>query len=161
MTERVGQMTLLPVCALRAGLLPHGPARARGRCPPETAEDQPILLRDPSVDEPVRGERGVDFSTPACYWNMGTWFRMAHGYANPRIGPPNDRLRVDRDRYTEGRAAPPWAGLDPATGMFNEALMPQVEKLPPEFAFWMPTLRLVERDRWSVRLYRPCKAGLG
>jgi hypothetical protein len=128
-----------------------GLALARGRCPPETAEDQPILLRDPSIYEVVPGERGVDFSTPAYYWNMGTWFRMAHGYANPWIGPPNDRLRVDRNRYTEWLAATPLKGFDPATGKFNEALIPQVEKLPAEFAFWMPTLRLVERNRRKVR----------
>ena len=152
-------MTPLPVCALLAGLLLYGPALARDRCPPETADSLPILLRDPSVYELVPGERGVDFSTPAYYWNMGTWFRMAHGYANPWIGPPNDRLRVDRDRYTEWLAATPLKGFDAATGKFNEALIPQVEKLPAEFAFWMPSLRPVERNRWKVRFYRPCEAG--
>lgn len=152
-------MASLIAHALTIALLLPGLALARGRCPPETAESLPILLRDPSVYEVVPGERGVDFSTPAYYWNMGTWFRMAHGYANPWIGPPNDRLRVDRDRYTEWLAATPLTGFDPATGMFNEALIPQVEKLPPEFAFWMPTLRPVERNRWKVRFYRPCEAG--
>jgi hypothetical protein len=155
----VRKMASLIAHALTIALLLPGLALARGRCPPETAESLPILLRDPSVYEVVPGERGVDFSTPAHYWNRGTWFRMAHGYANPWIGPPNDRLRVDRDRYTEWLAATPLTGFDPATGMFNEALIPQVEKLPPEFAFWMPTLRPVERNRRTVPFYRPCEAG--
>jgi len=143
---------------LLAVVLP-GLALARGRCPPEIADSLPILLRDPSVSEVVPEERGVDFSTPAHYWNMGTWFRMAHGYANPWIGPPNDRSRVDRDRYTEWLAATSSKGFDPATGKLNEALIPPVETLRAEFAFWMPTLRPVQRDRWTVPFYRPREAG--
>ena len=150
--------TRLIALVLLALVLP-GLAVARGRCPPETVEDQPILLRDPSVYELVPGERGVDFSTPAYYWYMGTWFRMAHGFSNPWIGPPNDRVVIDRQRFTEWLAATPYTGFDPATGKFNEALIPPVEMLHDQFAFWMPALRPVERDRWTVPFYRPCEAG--
>lgn len=141
--------------------LPSGQAHsAEDRCPPETAESMPILLREPTIyddlyDQPL----GVDFSTPAYYWDMGTWFRMNFGFFNPWAGRPVDRIMIDRDLYTEWLASNPLLGYDPATGQYDATLIPPVDTLHSQFAFWMPTLRPVERDRWTSVHLRPCEAG--
>jgi hypothetical protein len=70
----------------------------------------------------------------------GIWFKLPFGYLNP--WPDRDAERLLRQRTPQNPRVP---GLGDATGV--------------TFAFWMPSLRGPERDRFSVPSFRPCESG--
>jgi len=75
------------------------------------------------------------FDTPVLINHLGTLYRLPAAYMNTWPTPKGLDILADTKRVdvTETRR-------------FN-------------FAFWMPSGRYVERDRWSVPWRRPCEAG--
>lgn len=70
----------------------------------------------------------------------GVWLKLPFGHFNP--WPSRDAERLLRQRTPQNPQVP---GLKQATGV--------------SFAFWMPSLRWPERDRFSVPSFRPCEDG--
>jgi len=103
---------------------------------------------------------GPRFDSASYFRSKGIGFELPLGYWNP--WPPTDmarqiiRLETNLDKHVNDRndrlntpVGAPTPGLD------------WLSIVGPEFSFWMPSLRYVERDRKKVSSFRPCEAGRG
>lgn len=129
-------------------------------CPAWALPDAPLLENGYQYRSRVTGEPvnpGPPFTEKAYYWTGGVWFEMPLGYRNP--WPVIPSLFTDKDEYRGLLASFSLVtGFDPNTGEFNPALLKRERDELSKFAFWMPSLRYVERDR-APTLTRPCEAG--
>ncbi len=132
-------------------------------CPPWATHDKPILQHSftwrTSQD---RGYRpiglGPQLDSTSYYWTRGVWFEVPFGYHNPWAKGEYAYDIIDLERYKATLARSSSKGFDPKTEKFNPDLITR-GRLQSGFAFWMPSLRYVERDLWRVAYQRPCEAG--
>ncbi len=105
-------------------------AKAEGECPPFISPDKPIVTQD---------WRGVPLAREYYLTARGVWFKLPFGYMNP--WPDSLSEPILRQRSPD---MPDQSGL---------------EKTAVAFAFWMPSLRWPERNRFNVWSYWPCENG--
>ena len=132
-----------------------------GQCPPWINEDQNIVektYRYLRFSDRQPSGVGLELSIPSYFWERGVWFEMPFGYRNPWIHLPHAEEVTDKVKYTQWLGKSTYKGYDTETGQFDAGLITKggIDGL---FAFWMPSLRYVERNRWNVPHYRPCEAG--
>ncbi len=133
---------------------------ARKTCPPWAAEDREVIDR-PFIDIAPDGRRTGDypsFSKNTYYWKMGVWFEMPLGYRNPWPLEEWANTITNKEDYIAWLSGSIYKGYNPATGAFDPSLI-QRSGIDGNFAFWMPSLRWVERNRWFTPQFRPCEAG--
>lgn len=134
---------------------------AEKRCPPWASADGPIL-KTPNQNKYWASKNTnrtlikPRFDELTYYWDQGTWFRMQYGYLNPW----NSTYRGKHTRTLEEyiRIIRRTKGYDVQTGEYNPNIG-EGRRGSPWFAFWMPSMRYVERNtRWTAYL-RPCETG--
>ena len=97
------------------------------------------------------------------YWNKGVLFHLPYGYMNPWQITERTTTRTLEEHLEAISRNSARTGYDASTGRFNPDLLgPGVMENDigsPEFSFWMPSGRYIERNmRWTPTM-RPCEPG--
>ena len=129
-------------------------------CPGSVGPNQPILksAHQGRIEGEAAAASGPTFDTPSYFWKMGTWFKLPLGYRNPWPAKESTPALTRIEDYKQALAKMPNKGFDPKTGRYNPDLQKRTG-IDGIFAFWMPSKRYVERNRYNVTGLRPCEAG--
>lgn len=114
-------------------------------------------FRSFTAENTLRGT-GLPLDTIVHYWKDGTWFLHPLGYRNPWPPLSFQNTLVDREAYSNWLSEQPFTGFDRKTGLFTNELVSS-NVIPPQFAFWMPNKRLVERPLHNYPGFLPCENG--
>lgn len=134
---------------------------AEKRCPAWTDEARPIITKTHRYYSKWAEEfrdQGLEFSTNSYFWTKGVWFEIPLGYRNPWLHQPYADVVADKAKYINWLSQSTYKGYDPKTGAYDKDLIIK-GGIDGIFAFWMPSGRYLERDRWISPNLRPCEAG--
>lgn len=143
-------------------------AQFGGACPAWVVPDMPRTENTYRSWSTARNEpRGVGprLDTMMYYWTRGALFHLPYGYFNQwgHLDDGEDTEFPDLDTYMSNVATHSARnGYDSSTGQYNADLVEDsafLRLVGPRMSFWMPSLRLVERNMTISYDFRPCEPG--